>query len=359
MSDPIQVTQVSAPTPPIPANKTALHAEIMADIMNSPPETFAAPKSSSEVESGNQLEDVVQETNTETSSGSVSVPSTDDFDHAKIRAAIESEDLVSLVSLLKIKDPDKFLKINPGTFKAYREDKRRAKEREDAIDAKDKLGAEKYGKLEKGLREKYSDPMEAHKAWLAGDYDTYFNIVQKWSGASHDEVTRNYLKRMKGESTKEFELRVQNQNLQKELKSKTEETPKKTSSGLTEEKKAEARTIITNDMKGDTFESYPGLVDSLFEIISKRYHDPKDPVRTTKKALEVFKDQLRADAAIKEKFGIVKKTAAAKTVETKPTLSTSGVGRDRPTTSSSVTKSTRMKDKELIAEMVAQYYPKK
>lgn len=263
---------------------------------------------------------------------------------ADIQAALAEKDPEALGKALGGVDLFEIMKIKPDDYKALRHDRKKANTaKTEAVAAIENMTA-----LEVKLREKYSDPTTARKAFQGGDLDTFFDTVTKWSGVPYVEVQKAWAMHVQGKPVPPLKFRDPDADAREEQAKQAE-----TTKAADAEKKAGAMTWIAEGIKGDKLAAEPGIADRVFEKLRVKWNDG---VRTPAKALELVKadivEENRAQRARLKAAGLLPK----KTEEHTPR----GHGHS-PSKVASVTTATRsngktdrkMTDAELAADVLA------
>lgn len=195
---------------------------------------------------------------------------------ADIKAALDEKDTEALGKALGA-DLFELLQIKPDDFKAIRHDKKKARQ---VIDEATKA-TENLNALEGKLREKYSDPVTARKAFQSGDLDVFFDTVTKWSGVPYVEVQKAWALHVQGKPVPALKFADPEADTRAAEAKQAEE-----SKAAEATKKADAMKWVSEGIKGDKLAAEPGIADRVFEKLRVKWNDG---VRTPAKALELVK----------------------------------------------------------------------
>lgn len=239
---------------------------------------------------------------------------------------VASRDIDALAARLGITDAAEYFGIKPEDFKAIRHERKK-------IDR----GRAELDDLSTQLRDKYGDPIVARKAWEAGDLNTYFQTLERWSGVPHAEVQKAWALHVQGKPVPKLEL-------------KPVTAPAVTADAG---KVAALKTRIGEDIKADPLAATPGIVDLVFEKMRAGWNKG---VRTPAAALKLVAADLlernRAERAALKKAGLIKsKPAAAQAPAAR--VATPRAGSARTQATEGKPGSTRpMTDRELAADVM-------
>lgn len=243
----------------------------------------------------------------------------------ELAALVESRDLDALAARLGIADAAEYFGIKPEDFKAIRHERKK-------IDR----GRAELDDLSTKLRDKYGDPIVARKAWEAGDLNTYFQTLERWSGVPHADVQKAWTLHVQGKPVPKLE-------------------PKPVvAQAVTVDagKVAALKTRIGEDIKADPLASTPGIVDLVFEKMRAGWNKGvRTPVAALKLVAADLVERNKAERAALKKAGLIKSKPAAPVVQARAVTPRAGTARTQATEGKPG--STRpMTDRELAADVM-------
>lgn len=252
--------------------------------------------------------------------------------------AIKKHDLDALAEALG-QDAEKFFKLDANDHKALRHARQR-------LDREIAKAETKIASMEDGLRAKYGDAVTARKAWDAGDIDSYFDILEKWSGVPHAEVQKSWHKRVQGKNPDDLAARAKLRQLEKEKADReaTAEADRKKQADDVELTKAKA--WIAEGIKSNALHEYPGIQQLVYEKLRAEWGNG---VRKPKAALDLVKKDLQKQAKLYQKYGLLDDGTKA---TTKKAASVTPI-RKGAASSSNGKASRKMTDAELAADVLS------